>query len=83
MPNFHHDRAGGGNNNSDTMPYYPIVARMPDGKLRLIDADPDAMLAFKAEGSAMAYVVEIKTEQQFEELQRAFREMGQKQRDKN
>ena len=55
------------------MPHMPVVAQMPDGRFRLLWADPDAKIALEVIGSATAYVVKVKGEQEFTELQSALK----------
>jgi hypothetical protein len=61
------------------MPYMPVFARMPDGTDRLVWADPDTEILLGLYDGLDVYLVDIKTEEDFEELQRALREMKQRQ----
>lgn len=62
------------------MPHIPVVGRMPDRTERLVYADPDVMLAIKAVLNPDAcYLVDLKTEQKFETLQRTLTKTKQRQ----
>ena len=60
------------------MPKMPVVAKMPNGKLRLVLADADTELALKFYPKIKAYIVEIKTEEEFDKLKQGLCELNRK-----
>ena len=60
------------------MPHRPVVAKMPNGELRLVWADPATKLAIEVADEVEYYQVEVESEEEFERLRRKLVETKQR-----